>query len=167
MLAIDAILLKINEEASEVAIETSRLAQYCDKAIRFGMDSYHPRDEAQSSNHDLMWSRFKALENEYHDLHVSMWLLQLYRVQHGGGWGEEAMEDMAKEWFPNAHALSEAVRKLRKFDRLLPMLALKGSISKEEIEKLQHTLMIGINFLDAIACERVNAAVTELQGTAV
>jgi hypothetical protein len=164
MLAEDAIVLKINEEAIEVGIEAGQLAQLCDKTIRFGMDSWHPQDEHRTTNHDLLWTRFRAVQSEYHDLTVAMWLLQLHRAQEGLGNEEAVLDILAREWFRDAASTAEAVRKLRRFDRLLPAMLEKGSIEKPHLEKLQHTLVIGINFLEALAAEQLTRAAQPLGG---
>lgn len=139
MLALDAVLVKLQEEINEVSIELGLMGKMASKSIRFGLDSYHPRDPEKKTNEAFMLEYMDKCLVEVHDLQTFTFLYLYMRAQFTPD--EEAVAQKAQAWFPTKEAKTEAVRKLQKFDRLAAIMRDKGSISQEELDQLQRLLV--------------------------
>jgi len=145
MLAIDTLLLKISEEASEASLEVATIIKLANKAIRFGDASWHPKDPTKRTNEAMMLYGLQQLDEELHDLHATVYLYLYHKYQFTA---QEAMvQSLASQWFPNAATLNHALRKLTKFDRLLIVTKQKETISAETLETLQASLTHAMNYL--------------------
>lgn len=79
MTPFDVILLKIGEEAAEVAENASRLSKNVSKALRFGLDSHYQ----SLSNRQRLVEDYMALESELFDLRVALLIYTLYTAGYG------------------------------------------------------------------------------------
>ncbi len=73
---IDVVLMKIGEEASEVAMVASQLAHLTFKSIRFGLESHHPTESSpEYTNNENLANTLLEVRKEMLDLEASVLLL--------------------------------------------------------------------------------------------
>jgi hypothetical protein len=137
MKVIDALLMKLAEETAELSGVASDAGKMCSKAIRFGMDSYHPDDVTRTSNELILNGLVTDIGNEFHDVQIFNWLINFYQQIHLRQIplvpaDKFKYQDVTKRIFRDETGLSMAVMKLDQYARLSVTMVEKRTMSSAE-----------------------------------
>lgn len=158
MKVIDALLLKLAEETTELTSIASDAGQLCSKAVRFGMDSYHPDDLNRVTNENLLATALASVQREYHDVTTFQWLLFYYqnvllRLQPMSASEQEQYGQAVKYIFHDEEGLSNAVTKLDTYARYSGVMVERGTMTSARHIELMEVVASARAFLMSLKVE--------------
>lgn len=124
MKVLDALLMKLGEELAELASAAGTTGQLTSKAVRFGLDSYHPDDADKTTNVQLIEGGMDALVSEVGDVLLFHWLVFCYCNP------TEVVP--LPSFLTGPTALSQAVVKLDRYVRYSDVMIKTGSMTSAE-----------------------------------
>lgn len=130
MKVLDALLMKFGEELAELSSAAGIAGQLSSKAVRFGLDSYHPDDVNKVTNDQLIDSSISDVLSEMGDVLLFHWLVGFYHNQ-----GDTHLPPPAFLTDSTA-ALSQAVVKLDRYMRYSDIMVKTGSMTSAEHAEL-------------------------------
>jgi hypothetical protein len=130
MKVLDALLMKLGEEFAELASAAGATGQLTSKAVRFGLDSYHPDDANRTTNAKLIDAGIGDVFTEMNDVLLFNWLIFFYTCR--------SEQDVPVPVFltSTTAALSQAVVKLDRYMRYSDVMVKTGSMSSAEHAEL-------------------------------